>query len=141
MGDITEHFSWWEFQSKDGALMPPPVRINIVRTAEMLEKLRGRLTIKYGGDHPLKVLSGYRSPEHNAAEGGAKDSQHVPGKASDVTTPDLTPAQVQEAALELQAEGEIGGVGTYPGFTHVDWGPKRTWTYADKLAAQAAGII
>ena len=35
---------------------------------------------------PIFVNSGYRSPELNAAVGGAKNSQHLLGQAADITT-------------------------------------------------------
>jgi hypothetical protein len=35
---------------------------------------------------PIGVNSGYRSPELNRAVGGAKNSQHLRGEASDITT-------------------------------------------------------
>ena len=38
---------------------------------------------------PLKSVSGYRSPAHNAAIGGASQSQHMLGKACDVTPADV----------------------------------------------------
>lgn len=34
---------------------------------------------------PIRVNSGYRSPEVNRAVGGARDSQHMRGQAADIT--------------------------------------------------------
>lgn len=45
---------------------------------EALEALRERL------GRPIVVLSGCRCEAHNAAEGGARHSQHVLGKAADI---------------------------------------------------------
>lgn len=123
MGNLTEHFNLEEFRSGDGAVMPTGVPDNLKKTAEMLEILRAAL-----GGVPLMVLSGYRSPEWNARVGGAPDSFHIRGMAADVASKTLSPQQVQSVALDLQNQGRIGGVGLYPGFTHVDWGPKRSWT-------------
>ena len=36
---------------------------------------------------PLQVTSAYRCPKHNAAIGGAKDSDHLKGMAVDVAVP------------------------------------------------------
>ena len=49
---------------------------------EMLEELR-----KLCGNRPLYINSGYRCPEHNAAIGGAANSQHCLGTASDIACP------------------------------------------------------
>ena len=35
---------------------------------------------------PLKINSGYRTPEHNAKVGGVPNSQHIHGKALDIST-------------------------------------------------------
>jgi uncharacterized protein YcbK (DUF882 family) len=131
MGDLTEHFSWSEFQCRDGSEMPPPVKLNIPRTAQMLEAIRARIAQRFG-ERAVIVLSGYRSPEYNKRVGGTPRSQHLLGKAADIVVPGLTPSQVQKICEELQNEGIVGGLGRYPGFTHVDWGPKRSWTYEDK---------
>jgi len=132
MGDLTEHFSWAEFACHDGTLMPPPVKINIPRTAEMLEVLRLALSEEYKTDCPLIVASGYRSPEWNKYVGGVANSQHLLGKAADIVCLKLTAVKVQVVARKLWSRGTIGGLGLYPGFTHVDWGPKRIWTYQQK---------
>jgi len=74
----------------------------------------------------IKILSGYRSPETNAnIEGAALHSQHTLGKALDVHLPDIDNAAV---AKDFKVFIE-GGVGMYPlkHFTHLDWGPPRTW--------------
>lgn len=127
MGDLTEHFSLAEFESRDGAAMPAEARANIPRTAQMLEALRAALTDEYGHECPLVVLSGYRSPEHNQRVGGAPKSLHLKGMAADVHCVPLAPHQMQRVAKALQDAGTVGGLGLYDAFTHVDWGVKRTW--------------
>lgn len=37
-------------------------------------------------DKPIKINSGYRSPELNKAVGGVSNSQHILGEAADITT-------------------------------------------------------
>lgn len=71
------------------------------------------------------VVSGFRTPETNAAVCGAGNSQHLRAGALDVC---VTANQVQgfgEAALGLKR----GGVGVYAakGFIHLDSGPVRRW--------------
>lgn len=75
---------------------------------------------QFGRD--VNVLSGYRSPEYNAAVGGAKQSYHTHGKASDVS---LAGMNDQQRASYVQAliDGGVGGLITYskhPDMLHVD---------------------
>jgi uncharacterized protein YcbK (DUF882 family) len=71
------------------------------------------------------VLSGFRTPETNAAVCGAGDSQHLRAGALDVCAPSRRLAELGEAALGLAR----GGVGVYArrGFVHLDSGPVRRW--------------
>lgn len=138
MGDLTAHFSRWEFESRDGAPMPPVALANIKKTAVMLESLRAEISEVMNRDCPLKVLSGYRSPAHNAAVGGVKTSYHLTGMAADVVCRYASPWQIARIARRLQDRGVVGGVGEYFGFVHVDWGPKRSWTEASREAQGGA---
>lgn len=81
-------------------------------------------------DEPLHVLSGYRTPETNAAlrkrsNGVARYSLHMDGKAADIHVPGVKTRDLQAVALDLAA----GGVGYYgrSGFVHVDTGRVRRW--------------
>ncbi len=81
-------------------------------------------------DEPYTMLSGYRSPNTNAAlrsngEGVAKRSLHMSGQAIDVRLGEISARNIREAAVHLGA----GGVGYYPksGFVHMDSGAFRTW--------------
>ncbi len=65
---------------------------------------------------PITITSGYRCPAHNKAVGGAKESQHLLGKAADIVVKGMSPATVAEHA---EAIG-FGGIGRYATFTHVD---------------------
>ncbi len=60
---------------------PPDVLASLKRTALGLEMIRTRLAV------PIIVTSGYRSPEVNAAVGGARNSQHMRGEAVDFIAP------------------------------------------------------
>jgi hypothetical protein len=86
---------------------------------DKLQALRNRLGV------PLIVISAYRSPEHNAAVGGARRSQHMEGVAFDISMANHNPSAFIAAA---RAEG-FTGIGTYPrsGFVHIDTGPVRSW--------------
>jgi len=97
---------------------------------DKLQALRDRV------GKPMIVNSGYRSPEHNRAVGGAKNSMHMKGIAFDVRMDNHNPADYIAAAKQVG----FTAIGTYPrqGFVHVDargsaasWGdpfPKRPAT-------------
>ena len=77
-----------------------------------------------------EVISGYRSPQTNAAlhersDGVASKSLHMQGMAMDIRLPGRTLAKLHDAALAL----DQGGVGFYPtsDFVHVDVGKVRRW--------------
>src|SRR5690606_18323309 len=68
-------------------------RLMIVPAAmDKLQALRDRL------GKPLIINSGYRSPEHNRAVGGAKGSNHMEGIAFDVSMSNHDPATFIAAA-------------------------------------------
>jgi uncharacterized protein YcbK (DUF882 family) len=92
--------------------------------------LLDQVSAKFGDQHVLHVISGYRSPESNAklraASGGvAKHSMHMDGKAIDVRIPGTDLAKLHKAALAARG----GGVGYYPDsqFVHMDTGRLRSW--------------
>ncbi len=76
---------------------------------------------------PLILRSAYRSPEHNRSIKGEKNSQHLVGKAFDVSMENHDPHAFERAA---RAVG-FTGIGSYPAreknFIHIDTGPLRTW--------------
>ena len=98
--------------------------------AETFEDLRHG-----AGDFPMSVISAFRSLEYNRRLGGAKSrpgegwagdtSQHVLGRAMDITHARLTAAELHEIALRLFNEGQLphlGGLGLYVrrNFIHID---------------------
>lgn len=83
-----------------------------------------------GTQEPVRVLSGYRTPETNAAlrkrsNGVAKYSLHMEAKAMDFNIPGMSTKTVRDAAVAMKA----GGVGYYAssGFVHIDTGRVRSW--------------
>lgn len=80
----------------------------------------------YGKPHDIRILSGYRTPEHNGSlEGAAKNSLHMQGRAADIHIPGMSTRVLADMGRMIS----VGGVGMYPdrGFIHVDTGPIRTW--------------
>jgi len=79
---------------------------------------------------PIHLISGHRSKKTNDAlramgRKTARKSQHVLGRAADITIPGVPVRELRESALEM----ERGGVGYYPksNFVHVDTGRVRQW--------------
>ena len=112
---ITKNFNLKEFECK-GCDMPSDVYQNVVKLALQLQFLRD-----YTG-RAITVNSGYRCSEYNAKIGGVKTSQHILGKASDITIEGLKPAEVYRLIDELIDMGLMlqGGLGSYESFTHYD---------------------
>jgi uncharacterized protein YcbK (DUF882 family) len=76
------------------------------------------------GGLPITVLSGYRTPEHNRAIGGARHSQHVQGRALDLRPPaGWSVARFHALVLSLVESTNIRGVGRYARFVHIDVRP------------------
>ena len=75
------------------------------------------------------VVSGFRTPETNAAVCGAGNSQHLRAGALDVCISAARLTGFADAALAMRR----GGVGLYAtkGFVHLDNGPVRRWGWSD----------
>ena len=118
MGNLSAHFSKAEFVCKCGcgSFIEQPALY------AMLEEVRHAI-----GDVPISILSGTRCQAHNHACGGAKHSQHLLGKAADITVNGMTPYQVWQKVGKLAA---VHGRGRYARFTHVDVRPggRVDWT-------------
>jgi len=114
VGDLSAHFSRSEFvDRRDGSLVGPDLQL-----LEVLERIRTLI------GRPLPVLSGYRSKASNRLVGGARRSQHLVGRAADIPTGLVTPAQ----AIAAGARG-IGLSGDWVAHIDVRSGPVRTWRY------------
>ena len=103
---LSPHFKLIEFACEDetGLVLVHPALI------EGLEQLRARFGVA------VQILSGYRTPSHNLAIGGATRSRHMLGLAADVKITGIRPEFVAGAAERLG----FSGIGQYRGFTHVD---------------------
>lgn len=99
MGDIAPHFDRSEFACPGGAHTPVDVGL-----AGRLEVLRGLV------GSPCIVVSGYRTPEHNQAVGGAPQSLHLWGMAADLPAGWASQQQATQAGftgIGLNAAGQV----------------------------------
>lgn len=129
------YFSVQELACHDGTPYPVEFADRLPVLMDVIDTIRSA----WGG--PLTVISGYRSPAHNAEliekdeENGshqvASGSQHVEGLACDLRTaggPGDVP-RLLALVLKLYAEKKLpllGGVGDYPtsNWVHVDVRPQ-----------------
>lgn len=91
-GRASEHFTFREFRSKGNGWIK--VDRALLQGLERYRRLLGR---------PVTIVSGYRDPAHNAAVGGAPNSQHLFGNAADVP-----PALSLDRVRALRAFSGIG---------------------------------
>lgn len=127
-------FTWSEVESGDGKMPPTKVhRRRVVVQAKLLNQLRKVIAKHYRvsfADVSINANSWYRSPEYNAQIGGARFSQHVEARATDIVVivngTRLHPRKVAELAEAVPAF-KNGGIGWYDAehgnFTHVDHRP------------------
>lgn len=120
--NITDHFTLEEFNCHDQTKYPPEwVATRLTPLCAMLEVVRSAF------GRPVVIISGYRSPAHNAAVGGASASQHMQGMAADIAVVNVSPADVHAKVLGLYAAGNLpllGGLGQYTGWNHLDIRPQ-----------------
>lgn len=145
---ITQHFHLDEFAQrpwsgdKDGEPYPDGdkdhkgwIRDRLTPLCQALEVLREEL-----GGRPFHILSGYRSPEFNRAIKGAPLSEHCQGRACDFQVAGVPAVRVHAVAWQLIHDGripQIGGIGRYATFTHLDVRPRVTvqyWPKGSKVA-------
>ena len=117
MVQLTKNFNSKEFDCKDGTKVPANLMSNLQHLAANLQIIRD-----YLGVTVTVTGSGYRTPKHNRAVGGAKDSQHLYAKAADINAKGFTPKQLAAKIEELIAAKKIdqGGLGIYATFVHYD---------------------
>lgn len=109
MGDLSANFNRAEFACHDGCGFADPDE-RLVAALQHLRELIGA---------PLIVVSGCRCAHHNAEVGGAGGSQHLLGKAADIRTASLTPAELKAYAVKIPGFRD-GGIGLYKSWLHVD---------------------
>lgn len=91
---------------------------------DVLSSTQAGMSSVHGSPLRMVVTSGYRTPEHNGkTEGAARRSFHMKGLAWDGKVEGYSPRAVAVAAGIFAG----GGIGIYPGFTHIDVAKRRCW--------------
>ena len=137
----TRHFTqydsatwrWTNFSPRELACKGTGLLMINEDALDRLQTLRERL------GRPMLITSAYRSPEHNANVGGARNSFHMRGTAFDVRMDNHDPHEFEAAA---RACG-FTGFGYYPrsGFMHIDTRPDPfTWGEPFRRSATALPV-
>ncbi|MGL5711955.1 MAG: D-Ala-D-Ala carboxypeptidase family metallohydrolase [Paraclostridium sp.] len=84
-------------------------------TASSLDRLREVL------GRPITINSWYRNKQVNDAVGGAKASDHMQGRATDITVSGLTPKQVYDAVIA--SDFPFHKLIVYSSFVHISHVP------------------
>ncbi len=116
------HLSWTELACHDAVRTPYPLKWRETRApavGRVFEAIREACD-----DRPISVLSGYRTWEWNRimpGGPGSRRSWHPEGRGIDIRPPGLMHlARFHEIILWLAPLTEIGGIGLYATFVHVD---------------------
>lgn len=107
---LEDNFKVSEFACKDGT---DGVLIDTTLTS-ILQIVRNYFSV------PVTITSAYRTKAHNAAVGGASNSQHLQGKAADIVVKNVRAATVYNYLNSIL--GNWGGLICYnkEQFVHVD---------------------
>ena len=129
MNGPSDHLSWAEMACRNGVEYPVEWRstraVELARAFERVRELCG---------FPIIINSAYRTAVYNDRIGGAAKSQHVQGRALDLTVvPSMRGVrlrQILSAAKQARTEGLLTGIGVYANFIHVDTKPgqMRNWS-------------
>lgn len=124
-GYLSPHFTINEARCNDGTPVRGIPKWHARKHAFNLEQLRHRI-----GDKPIQIISWYRTKSYNAQVGGASQSHHIQGWATD--HPREWVDRVGRAKVMREADYVFrkGGLGVYPaGSIHTDSrGYRARWT-------------
>jgi len=120
MGNLTEHFSAYEFKCPCSECKKKKIHIDL-NLVYRLEEIRKRI-----GNKRIDITSGARCKAENSRSGGSVNSPHLLGKAADIQAEGATPVFV---ALMAETVGNVR-IGLYPNHVHIDVippNPSRFW--------------
>jgi|TARA_X000001382_G_scaffold22280_1_gene13560 uncharacterized protein YcbK (DUF882 family) len=118
---MLKYFNYSEFDSPDvqgsGQLMDKTL-------LEMLDEVRDKF------DKPIHINSGFRTPSHNEAVGGKKDSSHLKGLAVDIS---CKKSSDRFDLINCLLDVGFSRIGIAKTFIHADIDPDKSigviWTY------------
>jgi len=118
MGDLSEHFSEWEFACKRTCCgSSSPVSSRLIRGLELFREM---LQSPGMPEVSVTINSGFRCNKHNKRVGGSENSQHTKARAADIKKiPGLTIDRMAEIASGIGVFNQ-GGIGKYDWGIHVD---------------------
>lgn len=116
---MSKHFEDWEFEchGQNCCGHSRPIESRLI---EGLEQLRAMLNERHTETEVcLRISSGFRCRKYNDEIGGAGDSYHCRGMASDVVPLGATIGEVALVAGMVEVF-RVGGIGLYDDFVHLD---------------------
>ncbi len=127
MGDLSKHFSAWEFECHCGKCESKPMSLSLLLALELLHI---SLSAEHKQEIVIKITSGYRCLEYNATIPGASPrSKHLQSIAADIQCYAISDNS-QKAKVQIPPDHCASainslfpyslGVGRYDDFTHVD---------------------
>lgn len=122
-GWTAQHFAPREFASKGNGKLRVTKRM--VAALDRVRDVIGR---------PIRIISGYRDPEHNARVGGAKYSRHLISDAVDINLRGMSAAQRYTLMWHLLSQGftSFGSYARSTNMLHADMRQKaRVWRHGD----------
>lgn len=123
---VSKYFTVGEVTNRDSRRIPQNALTK--RRIKKLAKEMDFIREKY--NCPIVINSWYRPPHINAAVGGVSNSQHIHGWAADVAFKTNEEKKLRiEQDLVRTWKGGVGIGQKTRGFTHLDLGKKRRWTY------------
>lgn len=111
MGDLSAHFSSREFACQCGCgygTHPGDVRQELLDLLELIREDLGQ---------PMRVSSGNRCTQHNAAVGGVANSSHTRGFAADIF---VGGGSKRRRLMDLAVKHHAPGIGIAKTFVHID---------------------
>ena len=123
-GQLARNFNVVEFKCKNNG--------EILLNADFIDHVKRLQIFREWYNRPIKILSGYRTEEYNRKIGGAVNSKHMLGIATDFELPEefysFTDKRKDEFVGNVirkwselcRADGFVGGIGIYDTFIHLD---------------------
>lgn len=122
---LSENFNSTEFDCKCGAACSSTLIDETL--VVFLQQIRNHFK------KPIIITSGYRCAAHNKEVGGATNSYHTKGQATDIVVNGVSP---QEVAKYAESIG-VKGIGLYDTFVHIDTRTRKSFWYSSKQEYRA----